>query len=87
MLLSLHCAGINDLQKFVSVALHTASGEGDLATDYLSRLTIIGNGYCPLIYELSPDSSFDKFVECCTKVWDALKQTPSLSEDLVSCVN
>ena len=66
------------------MALHTASGEGDLANDNLSRLTIIGNGYCPLIFELSPDSSFEKFMKCCTKVWDTLQQTPSLSDDLVS---
>ena len=81
------CTGINDLQKFVSVALHTESGESDIASDNLSRLTIVGSGYCSLIYELNPDSGFDEFMKCCTKVWDALEKTPSLSEDMVSYVD
>ena len=76
--------GINDLQKFVDVALHTSAGEGDLANDNLSRLTTVGNGYCPLIYDLKSDSSFEDFMECCMKVWDALQLTRDLQEKLVS---
>ena len=82
-----NAVGINDLKKFVSVALHTESGQSDIANDKLSRLTIVGSVYCPLIYELSPESGFDKFIDCCTKVWDALEKTPTLSEDLVSYIN
>lgn len=76
--------GINDLHKFVSVALHTSAGEGDFANDNLSRLKIVGSGYAPLIYDLKQKPNFDEFKACCVKVWESLNQTPSLPEKLVS---
>ncbi len=79
--------GINDLHKFVSVALHTSVGEGDFANDNLSRLKIVGSGYSPLIYDLQLSKpSFENFKTCCRKVWDALQQTPNLPSKLVSSV-
>ena len=75
--------GINDLHKFVSVALHTSAGEGDYANDNLSRLKIVGSGYSPLIYDLEKKPSFENFKKCCVKVWDALKQNSTLPERLV----
>ena len=77
-------AGINELLKFVNVALHTVSCEGAIATDNLSRMTIVGSGYSPFIYDLHQNSDFDHFVHCCNKVWDALQRTPTLSDELVS---
>ena len=76
--------GINELLTFVNVALHTISCEGAIATDNLSRMTIVGSGYSPFIYDLHKNSDFDHFVKCCTKVWDALQKTPSLSKEMVS---
>ncbi len=78
--------GVNDLHKFVSVALHTSVGEGDFANDNLSRLKIIGSGYGPLIYDLQQRPTFNNFKECCMKVWYALKHTPKLPGMLVSIV-
>ena len=80
-------SGVNDLQKFVSVALHTAAGEGDIANDNLSRLKIIGSGYGPLIYDMGTEPSFDTFKSCCRKVWETLHQTPNLPKKLVSQVS
>lgn len=75
--------GINDLHKFVSVALHTSVGEGDLPNDNLSRLKIVGSGYSPLIYDLQRKPSFTNFKICCMKVWEALQSTPGLPGKLV----
>ena len=66
------------------MALHTSAGEGDFASDNLSRLKIVGSGYSPLIYDLQKKPSFDNFKECCIRVWEALKQTPTLPGKLVS---
>lgn len=77
---------MNDLHKFVNVALHTAAGEGDFANDNLSRLKTIGSGYSPLIYDLQREPSFAKFQECCVKVWKALEQTPDLAKKLVGFI-
>lgn len=75
--------GINDFQNFVRMALQTSASEGDLANDNLSRLAIVGSGYCPFIYDLKADADCDDFMDCCTKVWEALQLTPSLTENLV----
>lgn len=76
-------AEVNDLHKFVSVALHTSAGEGDFSTDKLSQLKIVGSGYGPLIYKLKPNSSFESFKEYCKEVWLSLEQTPKLARLLV----
>lgn len=75
--------GVNDIHKFVNVALHTSAGEGDFANDNLSRLKTVGSGYGPLIYDLLVRPSFENFKACCMKVWEALRQTPSLPGKLV----
>ena len=75
---------MNDLHKFVSVALHTSAGEGDFANDKLSHLKIIGSGFGPLIYRLKADPSFETFKVCCISVWESLESTPRLPKLLVS---
>lgn len=76
---------MNDLHKFVSVALHTAAGEGDHSSDRLSHLKMVGSGYGPLIYGLVEDSSFESFRQKCKDVWSAVEQAPKLPKFLVSC--
>ncbi len=78
---------MNDLHKFVSVALHTSAGEGDLANDRLSDLKVIGSGYAPLIYDLQSEPNFETFKTSCEKVWKALSQTPDLPIKLVIIIN
>ena len=76
--------GVDDLRKFVSIALHTS--EGDFSTARFSDLALVGKGYGPLIYgfkEDHEDYSFDFFQEKCAEVWKALKDTPNLPELLV----
>lgn len=87
MIIFLHL-DVNDLHKFVSVALHTAAGEGDLANDMLSNLKIIGSGYGPLIFDLNPSKcpSFEDFKSSCIKVWDAMDQAHNLPDLLVIVV-
>lgn len=77
---------INDLHKFVSVALHTSAGEGDLSSDKLSHLKTVGSGFGPLIYGLKTDPSFHTFQQGCKAVWQAIDQTPNLPKLLVSCM-
>ena len=74
---------VNDLHKFVTVALHTAAGEGDFANDNLSMLKIVGSGYGPLIYNLQDNPNFDNFKACCQQVWEALEQNSNLPQFLV----
>ena len=76
-------ADVNDLQKFVSVALHTSAGEGDYSHDQLSQLKTIGNGFGPLIYGLKEDSSFESFRQNCEAVWSAVKDIQGLPQLLV----
>ncbi len=74
---------MNDLHKFVSVALHTSAGEGDLANDRLSDLKVIGSRYAPFIYDLQRKPNFETFKISCEKVWEALSQNPNLPIKLV----
>ena len=73
--------GVDDLRKFVSIALHTS--EGDFSTARFSDLALVGKGYGPLIYGLKEDHSFSCFQEKCAEVWEALKVTHKLPELLV----
>lgn len=75
---------LNDLHQFVSVALLTAAGEGDLASDRLSHLFVAASGFGPFIYDLLEDPSFESFQQSCDAVWKAIKETPRLSKLLVS---
>ena len=77
-------AEVNDLHKFVSVALHTSAGEDDYSHDRLSQLKIVASGYGPLIYHLNENSGFDHFQLYCREVWVSLDQTPKLPSLLVS---
>ena len=77
---------VNDLHKFVSVALHTAAGEGDLSSDRLSHLKMVGSGFGPLIYGLIADSSFESFRQKCKDVWTAVEQAPTLPIFMVWCI-
>lgn len=69
---------MNDLHKFVGVALHTSAGEDDYSHDKLSQLKIVGSGYGPLIYKLKSTSDFESFTKYCKEVWLSLEQTPKL---------
>ena len=60
------------------------AGEGDLASDKLSHLKMIGTGFGSLIYDLKNDPSFETFKTSCKKVWKAMEQTPHLLRLLVS---
>ena len=77
---------IVDLQSFVNVSLTTSAGEGDLANDKLSTLSIVGTGYRSLIYELKLDASFESLSRSCTTIWKALEENPNLPQLLVSAV-
>jgi hypothetical protein len=70
----------------VTVALHTAAGEGDFANDKLSMLKIIGSGYGPLIYTLHENPNFENFQACSEQVWEGLEQTSKLPQFLVSVI-
>jgi hypothetical protein len=74
---------ISDLHKFVQVALHTAAGEGDFASDRLSRLKTVGSGFGPLIYGLYKEKSFSNFKICFEKVWEAIERIEDLPKHLV----
>ena len=76
-----------DLQNFVNVSLTTLAGEGDLANDKLSTLSIVGTGYRSLIYELKLDANFETLSKSCTTIWKALEENPKLSKLLVSNVH
>ena len=73
-----------DLQSFVNVSLTTSAGEGDLANDRLSNLSIIGTGYRSLIYELKQDAGFETLSKSCSTIWKALEENPKLPKLLVS---
>ena len=77
------CVDVNNLTKFVSVALIT-SAEGDYSNDKLARLKIVGNGYSPLIFDLQSNLTFENFKACCFKVWGSLEQHNDLPMLLVS---
>ena len=65
---------VNDLHKFVTIALHTSVEEGDLASDKLSHLKAVGSCFGPLIYGLKNDPSFESFQQGCQAVWKAIDE-------------
>ena len=75
---------MDDLHKFVSVALHTSAGEGDLSSDKLSNLKTVGSCYGPLIFYPREDATLASFQERCKEVWKAMEDVPNLSKLLVS---
>ena len=74
---------MNDLHKFVSVALHTSAGEGVYSSDRLSHLKIVGSGFGPLIYDVKEGSNFKSFQKGCEAVWKAMESTGNLAKLLV----
>ena len=71
-------ADIGDLTNFVNVSLSTSVGEGDLGSDRLSALAIVGEGYGSLIYDLKSGAGFAALLEHCTSLGQALRSNPSL---------
>ena len=81
---ALCCADVNELQKFVNVALATAAGgEDNLAHDKLSNLGVVGSGFQSLIYRLPKDAGYRELSEQCETVWEALDNNPNLPTLLV----
>ncbi|XP_067936897.1 E3 ubiquitin-protein ligase rnf213-alpha-like [Watersipora subatra] len=70
-----------DISNFVDVAGSTL-GEDDLAAQKTSSLLNALTGYSPLIYHLKKNSSYQQFIDKCTKVWTSLKENQSLVKDL-----
>ena len=71
-------ADIGDLTNFVNVSLSTSVGEGDLGSDRLSALSIVGEGYRSLIYDLKSDAGFVALLEHCATLGQAIGSNPSL---------
>ena len=68
----------------MTVALATAAGgEDDLASDKLSHLRNVGNGFASLIYDILPSDGYVELMERCTSLWDSLTKIPNLPKLLV----
>ncbi len=68
----------------MTVALATAAGgEDDLASDKLSHLRNVGNGFASLIYDILPSDGYVQLMERCTSLWDSLVKIPNLPKLLV----
>ena len=77
-------ADVNEIQRFVQVALATAAGgEGDLSHDKLSNLSTIGRAFSSLIYNFPEDAGFVELKEACVSVWNALDNNQNLPKLLV----
>ena len=74
---------VNELHRFVSIALHTTAGEGDYESDKLATLRTVGTAFEPLIYGLKGDITYEIFCEKCRSVWDELSKNPKLPQMLV----
>ena len=75
---------MNDLRKFVNIALETAAGgEDDLARDKLSDLRTVGSGFGALIYKLPDDAGYADLARRCTLLWEALRNNQELPNKLV----
>ena len=75
---------MNDVQGFVTIALATAAGgEGDYASDNLSRLRTVASGFASLVYEVKESDGCMQLMERCKSLWEALKKNHNLPELLV----
>jgi len=61
----------------------TASGQGDMEVYKVICLHAATIGYSPLIYELKPNVTFDKFLDILRSVWRSLESDPELPNKLV----
>ena len=76
--------GVNDLNRFVTIALSTATGGEDAVTqEKLYNLRAVGSGFAPLIYSLSRDAGFFELSKCCRSMWKVLETNPELPTLLV----
>lgn len=78
-----HLYAEKDIGNFVEVASSTL-GEDDLAAQKTSSLLNALTGFSPLIYGLPKESSYERFIDQCKKVWVSLQENKSLNDDLVS---
>lgn len=74
---------VNELHRFVSIALHTTAGEGDYESDKLATLRTVGTAFEPLIYGLKGDITYEIFCKKCRSVWEELSKNPKLTQMLV----
>ena len=79
----MHNSEVNELHRFVSVALHTTAGEGDFESDKLASLRTVVTAFEPLIYGLRGEITYEIFCEQCRSVWDELSKNPKLPQMLV----
>ena len=79
----MHNSEVNELHRFVSVALHTTAGEGDFESDKLASLRTVVTAFEPLIYGLRDEISYEIFCEQCRSVWDELSKNLKLPQMLV----
>ena len=77
---------VNELHRFVSIALHTTAGEGDYESDKLATLRTVVTAFEPLIYGLKGDITYEVFCERCRSVWDELRKNPRLPLMLVGVI-
>ena len=83
-ILVLSSLDVNDLKKFVNVALATAAGgEDDLAHDQLSNLKTVGSAFGALIYKLPKETGYADLAKRCESLWEALQNNPDLPNKLV----
>ena len=76
---------MNDLKKFVSVALNNAAtGEDTLTNAKLSSLRTVGSGFGCLIYDLPKEAGFEVLKQQCMLLWENMITTPDLPQYLVS---
>ena len=75
---------MNDIQRFVTVALATAAGgEGDLAHDRLSHLRTVGSGFASLIFQVKETDGVKQLMDGCKSLWKALEKDANLPTFLV----
>eukprot|EP00731_Ephydatia_muelleri_P002838 Em0001g2838a len=78
---------VNGLNRFVTIALSTATGGEDALTqEKLYNLRVVGSGYGPLIYSLSRDAGFRELSNHCMAVWKVLQTNPELPTILDGCM-
>lgn len=77
---------MNELHRFVSIALHSTAGEGDYESDKLATLRTVVTAFEPLIYGLRGDVTYEEFCKKCRSVWDELRKNPRLPYMLVGMI-
>ena len=82
----LSSAATQELKVLVDLAL-ISSGESDMETDRISHLHTSCLGFAPLIFDLKETEghkvNFDRLMEACEPVWNAVKADETLPQKLV----